>query len=85
MELALSAGLAHNSINDIENCKKGISCKSIAKLCMALRAEPYQFFLPEDIPDDKISVYINELKDSVQKAVNDVTSQYIQANDKNTV
>ena len=39
--LATNAGLTHNFINDIENCKKGMSTKTLAKLCVALQVEPH--------------------------------------------
>ncbi len=44
--LAINTGLTHNFINDIENCKKGVSVKTLAKLSIAFNVEPYQFFLP---------------------------------------
>jgi transcriptional regulator with XRE-family HTH domain len=75
--LALKSGLAHNFINDIENGKKGISCKSLAKLSTALRVEPFQFFLPESVPDDGFSGYAHALNDSFQKAVGTVMSYYL--------
>ena len=75
--LALEAGLTHNFINDIENCKKGISAKTLAKLCVALRAEPHQFFLPEDMSNSKMLVYVNDFNDSLQKVVKELTAQYL--------
>ncbi|MDR0494213.1 MAG: helix-turn-helix transcriptional regulator [Treponema sp.] len=75
--LALNAGLTHNFINDIENCKKGISAKTLAKLCVALNAEPHQFFLPEDMSNDKMLIYMNDFNDSIQKVINELTRQYI--------
>jgi transcriptional regulator with XRE-family HTH domain len=75
--LALNAGLTHNFINDIENCKKGISAKTLAKLSVALNVEPHQFFLPEDMSDNKMLVYINDFNDSLQKVVKELTKQYL--------
>ena len=75
--LALHAGLTHNFINDIENCKKGISAKTLAKLSVALAVEPHQFFLPEDMSNNKMLVYVNDFNDSLQKVVNELTKQYI--------
>jgi transcriptional regulator with XRE-family HTH domain len=77
MNLAIRADLAHNFINDIENGKKGVSCRSLAKLSSALGVEPYQFFLPESVADDGFSGYVFDLKDSFEKAVDKVTSRYV--------
>jgi transcriptional regulator with XRE-family HTH domain len=82
LSLALNSGLTQNFINDIENCKKGISAKSIAKLSTALDVEPYQFFLPEDMPSSEIMVYVRDLNDSLQKVVNELTQQYFTKNNK---
>jgi transcriptional regulator with XRE-family HTH domain len=75
--LALSTGLTHNFINDIENCKKGISAKTIAKLCVALNAEPYQFFLPEGMANNELMLYVKDFNDSLQKIVAELTEQYM--------
>jgi transcriptional regulator with XRE-family HTH domain len=79
LSLALSAGLTHNFINDIENCKKGISAKTLAKLSAALGAEPHQFFLPDDMSSDKMMIYVNDFNDSLQKVVKELTEQYLPA------
>ncbi|MDR1239938.1 MAG: helix-turn-helix domain-containing protein [Treponema sp.] len=81
LNLALRADLTHNFINDIENCKKGVSCKSLAKLSAALMVEPYQFFLPESVADDGFSGYAFDLNDSFQKAVGKVMSRYLPEKD----
>ena len=77
LNLALNSGITHNFINDIENCKKGVSAKTLAKLSVALNVEPYQFFLPEGMADNKVMVYVNDFNDSLQKIVKDLTQQYI--------
>ena len=77
LSLALSTGLTHNFINDIENCKKGISAKTLAKLSVALNAEPYQFFLPEALTNNDMMIYVKDFNDSFQKMVADLTSQYL--------
>jgi len=77
LNLAVNAGLAHNFINDIENCKKGISGKTLAKLSAALEAEPYQFFLPENLSDNSMMHYVNDFNDSLQKVVKELTQHYI--------
>jgi len=74
--LALNAGLTHNFINDIENCKKGISAQTLAKLSVALSAEPHQFFLPEDMSNNKMLIYVNDFNDSLQKVIKELTKHY---------
>jgi len=75
--LAHSAGLTHNFINDIENGKKGVSAKTLAKLSVALNVEPHQFFLPEGMSNNKMQVYVNDFNDSLQKLVKELTGQYL--------
>ena len=77
--LALNAGLTHNFINDIENCKKGVSAKTLAKLCVALDVEPHQLFLPENMSNDKMFIYVNDFNSSLQKVVKKLTEQYLQS------
>ncbi|MDR0324147.1 MAG: helix-turn-helix transcriptional regulator [Treponema sp.] len=81
LSLALSAGLTHNFINDIENCKKGVSAKTLAKLSTALNVEPHQFFLPEDMSNNDLMIYVKDFNDSLQKVVGDLAAQYL-AGDK---
>jgi transcriptional regulator with XRE-family HTH domain len=69
LSLALDAGLTHNFINDIENCKKGISARSLAKLSSALDVEPHQLFLPENMDDDQMRIYVQDFNDSLSKIV----------------
>ena len=75
--LALNAGLTHNFINDIENCKKGMSTKTLAKLCTALQAEPYQFYLSEEMQNNKMQIYMSDFNDSLQKVIRELTDRYI--------
>jgi transcriptional regulator with XRE-family HTH domain len=75
--LSINTGLTHNFINDIENCKKGVSAKTLAKLSVALNVEPYQFFLPENLSGNDMMVYVKDFNDSLQKMVSDLTEQYI--------
>jgi transcriptional regulator with XRE-family HTH domain len=75
--LAMNAGLTHNFINDIENCKKGISAKTLAKLSVALQAEPHQFFLPEDMSNNKMLIYVTAFNDSLQKLIKELTEQFL--------
>ena len=77
LSLALNTGLTHNFINDIENCKKGVSAKTLAKLSVALCVEPYQFFLPEGSSNNDMMIYVKDFNDSLQKVVNELTQQYM--------
>jgi len=79
LSLALKTGLTHNFINDIENCKKGVSPTTLAKLSVALSAEPYQFFLPEGMPNNEVTIYVKDINDSFQKIVNELAQQYLTA------
>jgi transcriptional regulator with XRE-family HTH domain len=77
LNLSGMTGLAHNFINEIENCNKWISAETIAKFSRALDVEPYRFFLPEsrwDEPD--IKTYLDDVADSLQKTVNEAVSRY---------
>ena len=76
LSLANTTGLTHNFINDIENCKKGVSVKTLAKLSAALRVEPFQFFLPEDMPNSEIMVYLEDVNVSFQNLVKEMTKKY---------
>jgi transcriptional regulator with XRE-family HTH domain len=75
--LSIKTGLTHNFINDIENCKKGVSARTLAKLSAALDVEPYQFFLPEGMSNNNMMIYVNDFNDSVQKVVAELTQQYL--------
>ena len=77
LNLALNTGLTHNFINDIENCKKGISGKTLAKLANALDAKPHQFFLPDELVNNAMKIYVNDFNDSLHKIVKALTSQYV--------
>jgi len=83
LNLAIKTGLSHNFIHDIENCKKGFSAKTLAKLSIALDAEPYQFFLPEGVSNNEIMVYVKDFNDSLQKIVHELTQQYSYKDKKN--
>jgi len=76
LNLAMKTDLTHNFINDIENCKKGVSARTLAKLSIALDVEPYQFFLPEGMFNNEVMVYVKDFNDSLQKVVKELTQQY---------
>lgn len=78
LNLALKTGLTHNFINDIENCKKGVSARTLAKLSLALSVEPYQFFLPDEMSNNDVMIYVKDFNDSLQKMVSDLTQQYME-------
>jgi transcriptional regulator with XRE-family HTH domain len=82
LSLALSTGLTHNFINDIENCKKGVSARTLAKLSTALNVEPYQFFLPDVMPNNDVMIYVKDFNDSLQKVVSELTQQYLSRDKK---
>ena len=81
LNLAVDAGLTHNFINDIENGKKWVSAETIAKLAIALRAEPYQFFISESKWNDQgaeiFSLYLDDFSDSVSKMTKEYRNRYL--------
>jgi transcriptional regulator with XRE-family HTH domain len=77
MELAHDIDLTHNFINDLENCKKGVSGKTLAKLSIRFGVEPYQFFLPENMSNNETMIYVKDFNDSLQKVVSDLTQHYL--------
>ena len=77
LALAQKTGLTHNFINDIENCKKGMSYKTLSKFSKVFNVEPYQFFLPDGIPNNEAMIYVKDFNDSLQKMVNDLTQHYL--------
>jgi transcriptional regulator with XRE-family HTH domain len=77
MTLAGMAGLTHNFINDIENCKKWLSPKTLAKLTSALKVQPFQFFLDETQWNvDERNIYLDNFSDAVLKWVGEQRTQY---------
>jgi transcriptional regulator with XRE-family HTH domain len=70
-------GLTHNFINDIENCTKWVSAKTIAKLASALEVEPYQFFLSSSLPDDAKLAYLKDFQDSLEVFVREYPERYL--------
>ena len=82
--LAVKTGLTHNFINDIENCKKGVSIKTLAKLSEALDAEPYQFFLTETMYNDDMALYVKDFNDSLNKMVAGLSQKYLSKDNQRT-
>ncbi len=81
MALAGESDLAHTFINDIENGKKWISCKTMARLCQALDVEPHQLFFPLSKPENEhseiLSTYIDDFSESVLKSVAEFKNRYL--------
>ena len=81
MNLATLTGLTHNFINDIENGKKWVSAETIAKLAIALRAEPYQFFISDSKWNNQgaeiFSIYLDDFSDSFTKMVREYRNRYL--------
>jgi transcriptional regulator with XRE-family HTH domain len=69
LSLAVRAGLTHNFINDIENCRKWISPKTLAALSAVLDTDPHEFFMPETgLPEQAatdLEDYLDTLADDV--------------------
>ncbi|MDR0562563.1 MAG: helix-turn-helix transcriptional regulator [Spirochaetaceae bacterium] len=88
--LAHRAGLTHNFINDIENCKRWVSPQTIAKLATVLEIEPYQLFLAEakakegtrlataERRNDSFRVYLDDFSDSLKKMLRELRRKYLQ-------
>jgi transcriptional regulator with XRE-family HTH domain len=77
MTLSGLSGLTHNFINDIENCTKWVSAKTIARLASALEVEPYQFFLPSSLPDNTKLAYFKDFQDSLAVFVREYSERYL--------
>jgi len=81
VDLAAEANLAHNFINDIENGKKWVSAETIGKLAIALKVEPYQFFISGTKWDTQgaeiFSLYLNDFENSFNKIVDEYRSRYL--------
>ena len=81
VNLAAEADLTHNFINDIESGKKWISAETLEKLSIALKAEPYQFFISESKWNDPgveiFSLYLNDFEDSFTKMLDEYRSRFL--------
>jgi transcriptional regulator with XRE-family HTH domain len=86
VNLAVEADLTHNFINDIESGKKWISAETLEKLSIALKAEPYQFFISESKWNDRgaeiFSIYLDDFHDSFEKMVNEYRHRFVTEGDK---
>ncbi|MDR2842079.1 MAG: helix-turn-helix domain-containing protein [Spirochaetaceae bacterium] len=76
LELANISGLTHNFINDIEHCKKTASFSTIAKLSLALKIQPYMFFLPDTQKRQEPKSQYPDHIDTLFKAFEDFKSHY---------
>jgi transcriptional regulator with XRE-family HTH domain len=81
VNLAAEADLTHNFINDIESGKKWVSAETLEKLSVALKAEPYQFFISESKWNDSgaeiFSLYLDDFKNSFEKMVEEYRSRFV--------
>jgi transcriptional regulator with XRE-family HTH domain len=86
LNLAIHTGLTQNFINDIENGKKWVSPDTIAKLAIALNAEPHQLFIPnptlEEVDKQALAGYLDEFAESVKMMVQELKIRYLQDDDK---
>ena len=81
VNLAAEADLTHNFINDIESGKKWVSAETLEKLSIALKAEPYQFFISESKWNERgaeiFSLYLDDFEDSFSKMVDEYRCRFI--------
>ena len=81
IKLAADSGLTHNFINDIENGKKWVSAETLAKLSIALKAEPYQFFLSDakwnSQGAEMFSLYLSDFEDSFVKMTKEYRERFL--------
>jgi transcriptional regulator with XRE-family HTH domain len=86
VNLASTADLAHNFINDIESGKKWVSADTMQKLAAALKVEPHQFFISDSNLDNReaeiISHYLDDFSDSVVKMAKDYHHRYFRDSKK---
>ena len=88
ISLAIEADLAHNFINDIENGKKWVSPETIAKLSVALKAEPYEFFLSDSVwntsASEMISIYLDDIEKTQAKILAEYRNRFLADYEKNS-
>ena len=81
VNLAAEADLTHNFINDIESGKKWISAETLEKLAIALKAEPYQFFISESKWNDRgaeiFSLYLDDFQNSFEKMLDEYRGRFV--------
>jgi transcriptional regulator with XRE-family HTH domain len=80
LALANRADLTHNFINELENGHKWLSPETLAKLSSALDAEPYHFFLAENLQNNLqseiFSGYLQDLTDVFNTKVREIQGYY---------
>jgi transcriptional regulator with XRE-family HTH domain len=81
LELAINAGLAPNFVNSIENGKKWISPRTLAKLSRVLKMKPHEFFIPETtIPEEvaaALAGYLDDMTDDFVRWVKEAKGHYL--------
>jgi transcriptional regulator with XRE-family HTH domain len=82
LQLAVNAGLAPNFINSIENGKKWVSPRTLAKLSRVLKMAPHEFFVPETtIPEEvaaALAGYLDDMTDDFVRWVKETKGHYLQ-------
>ncbi|MDR2767324.1 MAG: helix-turn-helix domain-containing protein [Treponema sp.] len=85
LALSMKAGITHNFVNDIENCKKWVSPETINKLAMALEIEPYQLFMTNPLDEKRtkrLHVHLDELNAQFNRAVCEIKESYLLIDDE---
>jgi len=79
--LAERASLAPNHINAIENGKRWVSSETIAKLSIALKAEPYQFFLSDsrwrNQATEMFSLFLDDFESNHSKLMSEYRGRFL--------
>ena len=81
LSLANEVGLTHNFINDIENGKKWVSPKTIAKLSNKLKVDPYELFVPPSDLDiykaGLLNNHLDDISESFLRVVAGLKAEYL--------
>jgi transcriptional regulator with XRE-family HTH domain len=77
MQLSGLTGMSFNFINDMEHGNKWFSEKTLAKLCTALKVEPFRFLLDDKYWNaNEIDIYRDIIYDSFQKLAGEWEPKY---------
>jgi transcriptional regulator with XRE-family HTH domain len=81
LTLAGEANLTHTFINNIEHGKKWPSCRTLARLCRALKAEPYEFFFQFSSSDAEnlkiLGNYVDYFSETISKGLADFKKYFL--------
>lgn len=76
-KLAEKMDVSKNTISDIENGKKFVHAKTLAKLANALNTEVYELFKPEGaIPDNPVDL-LYKFKEHAKEALDNLGNEYM--------